>query len=547
MKASSHRTFRLRKHVMGALVLLALVALIATFSSLRHFRDAHSSTNSVASHHSQPHHSNAQGFSIASLAHIQPNLIHGVNWEGSHAHTSEEALLRVRRNHVCLSTDRVAPDGSTSTWLYQIGGRWEGTIEGWEIATGRREIHATLAKEQENHFPLSHASIQVVPPLSDRHGKPTEIWHICGFTGWKVETKIPNITIVELYTWRAWIGPSIDVPRGSCTSFQLERPLRWFKVSPHNPPHLLRNRSMLALDRTTAFPGRLVCAIGGVDHHEVRPTADIRTVSCFDRLEGLWWSLPDLPRTNHHHMVGERPANVCYPGSPPQLLVLNSRTAHGFGGSNNTMTALDLDDEDADDVHSSSERSWEVLEGSATMMTAIESWLSPSGRYVMFTGGNSFSFKRTSMYSSQTYVLDMCRRTICLRPEAASFHVKWATTACTTPDRKVAFVCGGDAMAKGITDRNTTNFQIGCGNRCVATDKRNTGSCDLFDSQKLIDACNLEGDASEATGAGWNFITRTLAKAFIKMTIRWDLPIDTKWTNMTMALRHLEMDVPEKL
>ena len=428
----------------------------------------------------------------------------------SNAHAwAEGKLIEPRRNGICFVTNR-----SGHEEMISIGGRYAFTVESWNLVTGEQRVVSANDTATRNLVDQNHIhGVLVAPtpaPNSEGSQAPHEFWIACGFRG--KELGVENMTIISLVDWSVREGPALLEPRGGCNSFALDRPLSWMQPAQAN-----KNGS-IPLDRKTRFRGRLVCAVGGIENHDLVSTLKA-SCSCYDRLTQQWLKLPDLREPLHHHSSVLLPRGVCNPTDPPRLLMWSGRNGDGYGPTTNTIFELRLYDGEVQHAPD-----WIYHDGAPTLTSAAAQALTRDGRYAFLVGGNGHTIEnRQVYYSSATVVYDICRHRFCRATQSPLRFVKWAITGCTTLEDRELLICGGDSTQ----DPDYTK-------------DGNTRSCDIFSLDRLVQECD---NARDVEGGGWQNISRFSAKEILRRTITADMPLITRFFNRTNVMRILDKEV----
>ena len=413
-------------------------------------------------------------------------------------------LLDGRRNGMCIVTNQTGQQE-----LISIGGRHAPNVESWNLETGEQKILTARGARTRNLLYKHHTHGVLVAPISGNSRRPSEFWIVCGLG--VDEEALEKMTIISLTDWSVREGPSLDVARGSCSSFTLDRPLAWMQpLAPAN----VAPRSLARLDRTTRIDGRLVCVVGGTEHHE-KNSHLTDSCSCYDRLSQQWLKLPSLREPQHHLSTVLVPSGVCNPTDPPRLLLWNGRNGDGFGPTTNKLLELRLHDEEPGE--------WIYRDGAPTLVSAAAQTLTRGGRYAVLFGGNGYTQERDVYMTSATVVYDICGHRACRATLSALRFVKWAIVGCTTADDKELLICGGDSTQDPDKALNG-----------------NTRSCDVFDLENLVQECE---DARNTTGGGWQKVSRVSAKEMLRQSLPHDMPKFTELYNRTKVITQLDLEV----
>ena len=425
--------------------------------------------------------------------------------KSSHAHGWIDGnLLNGRRSGVCFVTNQ-----SGQQELISICGRHAPNAESWNLETGEQKILTARGAKTRNLLNKHHTHGVLVAPISGNSRRPSEFWIVCGLG--PDEKALEKITIISLADWSVHEGPSLDVARGSCSSFTLDKPLAW--MQPLTPANVAP-RNLIPLDRTTRIEDRLVCVIGGTEHHEkISQLTD--SCSCYDRLSHQWLKLPSFREPQHHHTSVLVPSGVCNPTDPPRLLLWNGRSGDGFGPTTNKLLELRLHNEEPAD--------WIYRDGAPTLVSAAAQALTRDGRYAVLFGGNGYTKDYDVYMTSATVVYDICRHRACRATLSPLRFVKWGIAGCTTADDKELLICGGDSIQD--LDKALNG---------------NTRSCDVFDLEKLVQECD---DALNTTGGGWQKVSRISAREILRQTLPHDMPRFTNMYNRTKVVRKLDLEV----
>ena len=328
------------------------------------------------------------------------------------------SLIMPRRNHGCVVSQE-----SDRQVAYLIGGRFAASVESLDMKTNSHRLVVP-------HHPLldvNHMAVELVPSLANPSQQ--EIWVMCGFRGADFGEQKPmdHLVIIDTSNWKVRKGPSIDRPRGACTSHQFDGPISGdfnFATVPTRPPN----------DPSQVIKGRLVCLLGGLlgTHDEGHSSARF---SCWDRLKRKWIQLPDLhsPLDHHNSVLVRR--RTCPAQPRDAILVFNGRSGE-YGESSPVIRQLTLGD-----------AKWKTWpEHFHAPFSAAAVTLSPTGKMVSF-GGIDYSAGREikSVRTNEIHLFDVCSRRSCTARTTLAVQ-KWAIFPCQYDTSDHLTICGGDSL-----------------------------------------------------------------------------------------------------